>query len=79
MCPACDRANVHPLTGIYQAGCLDCEARSLAQSPQAHSRAADPGALQAAMRLCWPEVEKYKRGRAAVWAWIQKLEAGRGG
>lgn len=74
ICEACTRAATHPRTGIYTARCMGCEARMLAQSPQAHSREADPAAIQEAMRKAWPNVDDYKRGRSLVWDWIGKLE-----
>jgi hypothetical protein len=74
-CPACDRAEVHPLTGIYQAGCQPCEARALAQGPAAHKRESDPGELQQAMRQAWPTEAEYRKGRALVWGWIKRMES----
>lgn len=38
-CPACERAESNPLTGIYQAGCMHCDARAIAQSPAALEKA----------------------------------------
>lgn len=32
-CPACDRAQTNPRTGVYQAGCRGCEVRAIAQAP----------------------------------------------
>ncbi len=32
-CPACDRAQTKPTSGIYQANCRGCEVRAIAQSP----------------------------------------------
>jgi hypothetical protein len=74
VCQACERAEADPRTGHYTAGCLECQARALAQSPEAHRRAADPDALRAAMFRVWPEEATYRRGRASVWAWINRLE-----
>lgn len=73
-CPACTRAQHNPASGIYQSNCINCEARALAQSPEAHRRESDPSAIQAAMRKTWPNVEQYRYGRTLVWGWIQKLE-----
>lgn len=33
-CEACTTARTHPLSGFYRAGCAECQARALAQSPQ---------------------------------------------
>lgn len=74
VCQACERAEANPLTGRYTAHCLECDARALAQSPAAFSRAADPTAFQDAMRRAWPDEDKYRAGRARVWAWIKRLE-----
>lgn len=73
-CKACERASENVRTGIYQANCIACEARSLAHGPEAKFRERDPEALQAAMRLMWPEEAMYRKGRALLWQWIQKLE-----
>ena len=72
-CPACERAEEHIHTGIYQSGCMQCEARALAQSPEANSRERDPDALRAALRRTWPKEDDYRRGRALTWAWIQRF------
>jgi hypothetical protein len=64
-----------PTTGIYQGGCMNCEARAIAQGPEAKSREADPGAVQAVMRKVWPIEADYFKGRSLVWAWIKRLQA----
>lgn len=74
-CPACIRAEHNPRTGIYQSGCANCDARALAQSPQAHQREADPSALQAAMRRLWKDEDEYRKGRSLVWDWIKRFES----
>lgn len=74
-CPACERAEKDAHTVFYESRCLGCEARMLAHSPEAHSRAAAPDALRARMFATWPDMENYRRGRVAVWAWIKRLEA----
>lgn len=53
---------------------MGCEARSIAQGPEAHSREVDPEGLRRAMRLAWRSVEDYGRGRVLVWNWIKRLE-----
>ena len=75
-CPACDRAEKNIRTGIFQAGCLPCEARAIALGPEAHAREADPSPLQAVMRRVFNDNEKYRCGRVLVWQWIQRLEKG---
>lgn len=74
VCQACERAEADPRTGHYTAHCLDCEARALAQSPEAFRREADPDGLRRAMFAVWPQEAKYRAGRARVWAWIKRLE-----
>ena len=76
-CEACTKAEADLTSGLYQSGCLSCEARSLAKSPAAHALERDPGELQALMRLLWPDVEKYRKGRALVWVWIKKFSSQR--
>jgi hypothetical protein len=73
-CEPCERAEADPMTGYQSASCLNCQARAIAQGPQAHAREADPSALQEVMRRIWPDREQYARGRSLVWAWIQRLE-----
>lgn len=70
-CPACTEAERNPWTcGSYRVDCQSCEARAIANSPEAHARARDPSLLQASMLKLWPEIEQYKRGRLEVWRWI---------
>lgn len=74
-CPECEMAAVNPLSIFYRADCIECEARMLAQGPGAHQRESDHAELlQHEMRMTWPEVDQYKRGRVAVWNWIKRLE-----
>ena len=80
-CEACTRAEADLTSGLYQSGCLSCEARVLVGSPagSAAAKAAaigEPGDLQALMRLLWPDVEKYRKGRALVWVWLKRLRGG---
>ena len=35
-CPACAEAERNPMTGLYQANCLECKVRAIAQSPEYH-------------------------------------------
>lgn len=71
---ACERADQNPRVVIYQANCIRCDARSLAQSPQAKAREADPDALQASMRLLWPDDADFRKGRPLFWEWVEKLK-----
>lgn len=70
-CEACERAAANAQSGMYQVGCMACEARAIAQSPAAHKRDSDPSELQAAMRLIWKADADYRKGRALVWAAIK--------
>lgn len=76
-CDPCQRAEKRPLSGLYQAGCIRCEARAIASGPEAHAREADPAPLQAVMRRVWPDVEEYRAGRSRVWEWLQRSQASR--
>lgn len=73
-CPACLRAESNPLSGIYQANCMRCTARQIAQGPEAKARERDPSALQAAMRRSWPDQADYQKGRALVWEFVKTFE-----
>lgn len=68
-CPACERAAVHPRTGIYQANCKGCEIRSIAQSP-AHVRA------QAYAQQPHDELAAYKAAVMAEYRRITGKEPG---
>lgn len=74
-CPACTQAKRNPLTGAYRAGCFECSARSIANSPTFFDaqRVARDGlpmsmlyrdALQRAFGGAWPEGHK-----RAKWWW----------
>jgi hypothetical protein len=76
-CPACRDAEADPETVIKYMGCMSCDARSVAQSPQAKARHADPSVLQALMRRLVPDVDEYKRFRPLVWYWVKRLEEAR--
>jgi hypothetical protein len=71
-CDPCQRAEAHPHSGLYQSGCIGCEARAIANGPEAHAREADPGPLQAAMRRVWSDDAKYRQGRTMVWEWLKR-------
>ena len=74
-CPACTAAETNINHVIYIATRVACQARMLSTSPEAHSRTADPDALQRAMRATWPEVAHYRAGRLLLWEWIKRREA----
>lgn len=76
-CEACTTARTHPLSGFYRAGCAECQARALAQSPQffdaVAAEAITPGyrsALEHAFGSDW------KDGHTRVKAWAEKLQKG---
>jgi hypothetical protein len=73
-CPACTEAETDPHTVIKYMGCMQCDARSIAQSDEAKAREADPAALQALVRKVWPAEADYRKGRALVWEAIKQLE-----
>ncbi len=73
-CEDCERAERKPATGRFNANCLDCTARALAQSPAAKARESDPDTLRAVMRKAWPDEAEYRKGRLAVWLWMKRLE-----
>jgi hypothetical protein len=75
-CEACERAEHTPHTGIFQNGCMNCEARAIAQSPEAHKRDGDNCvAVYALMRRIWPIKADFQRGRSMVFAWVDRLKA----
>jgi len=74
-CPACERAQENPRTGLYQAKCISCEARAMAQSPGAFQREADHAELLISdMRLLRPIESEYRELRRLTWDWIKRLE-----
>ncbi len=76
MCPACTAAEREPTRGgMVYADCTGCSARSLANSPMAErALAGSPADLQAAIERIWG-TDHYAEGRAAVWAWIERIKA----
>jgi hypothetical protein len=73
-CEACTRAEHNPETGIYHADCMGCQARSVAQSPQAKARHADPQALLGLMRRIWVDKAEHAKGRPLMWEWLKRIE-----
>ena len=76
-CPTCKAWQADPKTGTYRAGCDDCTARSIAQSPAAWRAAKGITAveLQDQLRRAF-DAESYAAGRARVWTWMQRLKIG---
>lgn len=74
MCEACDLAEEDPISGSYDANCMNCKARFLARSPQAWKaiRAETAVPLQEEIRRQWGS-DNYNEGRQLVWSWIKKL------
>lgn len=74
-CEACQRAEAHPRTGMYQANCQECTARALANSPQyfdaMKAEAITPAyrdALQSAFGQDW------KAGHERVKHWARRIK-----
>ena len=62
------------MPGFVQADCMECQAREIARGPAAAKRAADPSLIQSEMRMAWKDEADYRKGRALVWAEIQRME-----
>jgi hypothetical protein len=76
-CDACAIAETNPETGRYNNDCCSCQARSVAQSPQAKARHADPQALLALMRRLWVDKAEHAKGRPLMWEWLKRIETSR--
>lgn len=76
-CDACTTALANPLSGLYRAGCLECEARALAQSPQFFDAVAAE-AITPAYRSALEHTfgTHWKDGHTQVKAWAEKLQKG---
>jgi hypothetical protein len=76
ICPACAIAETNYRTGHYQSGCVECQARALAQSPGMKRAMSHQGSEDndAAMRKMWPELEQFRQGRIAVYKWWKRLQ-----
>jgi hypothetical protein len=77
-CKACTEAEPQPNRGgMFHADCLGCHARALAMSLAAHRTlqgdedAADQ--LRAMIERIWQG--DYATGRAAVWAWMERIRS----
>jgi len=74
-CDACEKAESNPRTGHYEADCIECWCRAMAQSPAAHKAlGGNPAELQDAIRARFPDKAKYHDARLKVWAWIRRLD-----
>ena len=77
-CPACTRAAINPLTSHYNARCLPCNARALAQSPEY-----DIAATQQRMTAdYWERIHtvfgiEWEAGHRSVKAWAERIRAAR--
>ena len=76
-CPACKAWQADPRTGALKAGCDDCTARSIAQSPAAW-KAAKGITFVDLQDLCRKsfEADRYDTAKARVWAWMKRLKIG---
>lgn len=70
-CFACQVAEKHPATTLRgPAGCLSCDARTLALIYGGMTHAA----ISAAMHATWPDTKSFTKGRALFWSWVRKIE-----
>lgn len=76
-CPACQRADTEPNTGMIQAGCPGCTARELARSPQ-YFQSERAGAFTPAYRKALERAygENWKEGHAQAKEWAARLRKG---
>lgn len=76
-CPACQRANTKPNTGMIQAGCPGCTARDLARGPL-YFESAQAGAITPTYRKALERAygENWKEGHAQVKDWAERLRKG---
>ena len=76
-CPTCKAWQADPKTGAYRAGCDDCTARMVAQSPAAWKAAKGITAvdLQDQLRKAFGE-EHFAAARTRVWTWMKRLKIG---
>lgn len=76
-CEACTTAQANPFSGLYRAGCPECKARALAQSPQFFDAVAAEAITpnyRSALELSFGA--EWKEGHARVKAWAEKLPRG---
>jgi hypothetical protein len=77
-CESCKAAELDPLTGLYDADCKSCSARSLAHSP-AWAEARMAGRItpwyESALRAVWGD--DWEAGHFAVKAWVKRIYAAR--
>lgn len=76
-CRCCLAWQANPHSGLFAPGCDDCQARALAQTPAAWRAVKGETAvdLQDAILRVFGE-DRYKAGRALVWAWMRRLKIG---
>lgn len=77
-CPSCAKAELCPTTGLQNAGCMSCEARSLARSP-AFAEAAKAEAMTPTYRgALWALFgDNWQDGHKLVKEWADRLEGAR--
>lgn len=76
-CTACKSAEANPNTAEQVAGCMDCEARAIAQTSavtKAKSALTFVDLDQAIYRVFGPERERMTKGRVKVWQWYARIE-----
>lgn len=74
-CPECAAARVERVHGLFDARCLGCIARHLAESPAAWRAVRGEGADELLELIAATWRERADEGRRAVWAWIKTLRA----
>lgn len=75
-CESCASADANPLSPLYAASCSECQARSLAHSPQRFD-AIQAGVITPDYRSALQRTfgEAWKEGAAKVKAWAEKIDA----
>ncbi len=75
-CPACAEVDANPVSGRYQTGCLECDARFLSKEPEMKKAMTHQGKEdnEAAMRKKWPDVKQFRVGKIAVHKWWKRLQ-----
>lgn len=74
-CNACEKAQENARTGLYEASCVECWCRAMAQSPAAHrALGGQPEELQGLLRTKFTNPTAYHAARLKVWEWIRKFD-----
>lgn len=74
-CQACKKAQEDIRTGYYEADCVECWCRAMAQSPAAHrALGGSPEELQGILRARFEDRASYHDARLKVWLWIRKFD-----